>query len=137
MKILLDTNIVLDLLLQREPFSNEAVKIFSLVESKKLEAYLCATTITTVYYLISKSLKKTQADKVIDDLLQLFKIAPVTKDILIVSLKNNGKDFEDSVLYTSAKFSSVDIIITRDKKGFTNSSVLVQEPKEFLASIIS
>ena len=110
MKILLDTNVILDLLLSREPFSNEAVKIFSLVESKKFEAYLCATTITTVYYLISKSLKKSQSDKVIEDLLQLFKIASVDKDVLLSSLKNNGK-------------------------GFTNSTVLVQEPRGFLASI--
>ncbi len=137
MKILLDTNVVLDLLLKREPFSQEAVKIFSLIESKEHEAYLCATTITTVYYLISKSLKKSQSDKVIEDLLQLFKIAEVNRDVLVASLKNNGKDFEDSVLYTSAKFSDVDVIITRDKKGFTNSNVLVQEPKEFLASLIS
>jgi predicted nucleic acid-binding protein len=137
MKILLDTNIVLDLLLQREPFSNNAVKIFSLIESKKLEAYLCATTITTVYYLISKSLKKTQSDKVIDELLQLFKIAEVNRDILVSSLKSSGKDFEDSVLYTSAKFSKVDVIITRNKKGFDKANVLVQEPKEFLASLIT
>lgn len=134
MRILLDTNVVLDLLLNREPFSNEAVKIFSLVESKRLEAFLSATTITTVYYLISKSLTKSQSDKVIEDLLQLFNVAQVNKDILLSSLKNNGKDFEDSVLYTSAKFANVDVIITRDKKGFTNSKVSVQEPKEFLAA---
>ncbi len=134
MKILLDTNVVLDLLLNREPFSNEAVKIFSLVESKKVEAFVCATTITTIYYLISKSLNKNQSDKVIEDLLQLFNVAQVNKDVLLASLKNNGKDFEDSVLYTSAKFANVDVIITRDKKGFTNSKVSVQEPKEFLAA---
>ena len=137
MKVLLDTNVVLDLLLKREPFANEAVKIFSLVESKNLEAFLCATTITTVYYLISKSLNKSQSDKVIEDLLQLFNVAKVDKDVLLASLKNNGKDFEDSVLYTSAKFANVDVIITRDKKGFTNSKVSVQEPKEFLASLVS
>jgi len=135
MKVLLDTNIVLDLLLQREPFALDAMEIFSLIEFKKLNGYLCATTITTIYYLISKSLKRDQADLVVEDLLQLFNIAEVNKEILFSSLKNNGKDFEDSVLYTSAKFSGVDIIVTRDKKGFTNSNVLVQEPKEFLASI--
>lgn len=54
MKVLLDTNIVLDLLLQREPFCNEAKVIFELIESDKIQGYLCATTITTIYYLISK-----------------------------------------------------------------------------------
>jgi len=134
MKILLDTNVVLDLLLNREPFSNDAVEIFSLVESKKIEAFLCATTVTTIYYLISKSLNKSQSDKVIEDLLQLFNVAKVDKDVLLASLKNNGKDFEDSVLYTSAKFENIDVLITRDKKGFTKSKVSAQEPKEFLAA---
>ncbi|MDF1882218.1 PIN domain-containing protein [Sulfurimonas sp. MAG313] len=136
MRILLDTNIVLDLLLDKEPFSKDAMEIFSLIESKYLEAYLCATTITTIHNLISKSLQKNQTDRIIEDLLQLFHIAEVHKEILLLSLKNNAKDFEDSVLYTSAKFSDVDVIITRDKKGFKNSSVLVQEPKQFLASLI-
>jgi predicted nucleic acid-binding protein len=137
MRVMLDTNIVLDLLLDREPFSGDAVKIFSLVESGELDALLCATTITTIYYLVSKSVQKSKTDMIIEDLLQLFEIATVDKDVLISSLKNSGKDFEDSVIYTSARFSKVDVIVTRDKKGFSNSKVLIQEPKEFLASYLS
>ena len=136
MKVLLDTNIVLDLLLDRKPFSVEASKIFSLIEKKRVDGYLCATTITTIYYLICKSLVKKESDKVIDDLLLLFSVAEVNKEVLLASLKNNGKDFEDSVLYTSAKFSDIDVIVSRDKKGFAKSSVLVQEPKAFLASLL-
>lgn len=134
MKILLDTNVVLDLLLQREPFANDAKGIFTLVELKELDAYLCATTITTIYYLISKKVKRAKADMIVEELMQLFHIADVNKDILLSSLKNNGQDFEDSVIYTSAKYANIDVIITRDKKGFKNSAVLVQDPKEFLAS---
>jgi len=134
LKILLDTNIVLDLLLKREPFCDDALEIFTLVETKKLEAYLCATTITTIYYLISKQLDKTKADRIITDILELFEIADVNKEVLKESLKNNGKDFEDSVIYTSAKYSQIDTIITRDKKGFIQSETLTLEPKEFLAS---
>jgi predicted nucleic acid-binding protein len=59
MKILLDTNIVLDLLLQREPFCNDVKTIFELIESNKISGYLCATSITTIYYLISKSTDKS------------------------------------------------------------------------------
>ena len=135
MKILLDTNIVLDLLLKREPFSNDALAIFSLIETNKVEAYLCATTVTTIYYLISKQLNKTKADIILNDILKLFNISDVNKQVLLKSLKNNGKDFEDSVIYTSAKLSSIDIIISRDKKGFLQSEVMTLEPKEFLSSI--
>ncbi len=134
MKVLLDTNIVLDLLLQREPFCDDAKVIFELIESNKIEGYLCATTITTIYYLISKNSTKNQADNIISQLLQLFNIADVNKNILLKSLDNNGKDFEDSVIYTSAEFFDIKIIITRDKKGFEKSNIKIATTKEFLES---
>ena len=132
MKILLDTNIVLDILLQREPFCDDAKIIFELIESNQISGYLCATTITTIYYLVSKSKNKLQANIIIEKLLQLFKIADVNKDILLKSLQNSGKDFEDSVIYTSAQYFNIDKIITRDKKGFKQSNIKVMQPKEFL-----
>jgi len=132
MKILLDTNIVLDLLLQRKPFCDDAKTIFELIESNKISGYLCATSITTIYYLISKSTDRLKADEIIENLLQLFNIADVNKNILLKSLQNNGKDFEDSVIYTSAEYFKVDFIITRDKKGFKQSNIKVKQPKEFL-----
>jgi predicted nucleic acid-binding protein len=135
MKILLDTNIVLDLLMQRELFYEDAVEIFTAIELGKLDGYLCATTITTIYYLVSKNTTNKKTDEIIENLLQLFKIADVDKEVLLLSLKNNGVDFEDSVIYTSAKMSQVDMIISRDKKGFKNSKVEVKTPKEFLVSL--
>jgi predicted nucleic acid-binding protein len=132
MRILLDTNIVLDLLLEREPFCKEAKDIFTMIESDKTSGFLCATSITTIYYLISKSVDKSKADDIIDKLLQLFNIADVNKNILIKSLKNNGKDFEDSVIYTSAEYFNIDVIITRDKKGFKQSNIKVLKPNDFL-----
>jgi len=132
MKVLLDTNIVLDLLLEREPFCNEAKDIFTMIESNKISGFLCATSITTIYYLINKSVEKLKADEIIEQLLQLFNIADVNKNILIKSLKNNGKDFEDSVIYTSAEYFNIDVIITRDKKGFKQSNIKVMKPNDFL-----
>ena len=133
MKILLDTNIVLDLLLQREPFCNDAKTIFELIELNKISGYLCATSITTIYYLISKSNNKSQADIIIEKLLQHFNIADVNKNVLLKSLQNNGKDFEDSVIYTSAEYFNIDAIITRDRKGFKQSNIKVMQAKEFLS----
>ena len=135
MKILLDTNVVLDLLMQRELFYEDALEIFSSIELGKIDGYLCATTITTIYYLVSKSCTKKKTDEIIENLLQLFKVAGVVKEVLLLSLKNNGVDFEDSVIYTSAKIAQVDLIISRDKKGFKNSKVAVKTPKEFLVSL--
>ena len=132
MRVLLDTNVVLDLLLGREPFANLAKEIFILIEQKKIDGFLVPTSITTIYYLLNRQLDKNSSNDAIKTLLELFEITKLDKEVLLNSLKNNGIDFEDSVIYTSGDFSDIDIIITRDKKGFKNSKVKVFTPSEFL-----
>jgi len=133
MKILLDTNIVLDVLLARESFVEKAREIFVLAENKEVVAYLCATSVTTVHYLMQKATNKAAADALIVKLLELFEVAFVDKDILRDASLHNGTDYEDSVIYTASKVAGVDMIITRDKSGFKNSCISVAEPDEFLA----
>lgn len=118
MKVLLDTNIVLDVLLQREPFCQEAKEIFVQIESGQQRGFLCATTITTIYYLVCKTTTVLNANNIIQKLLLLFEITNVNKDVLQHALQNSGKDFEDSVIYTSAELCGIDVIISRDLKGF-------------------
>ena len=132
MKVLLDTNIVLDLLLDREPFSELAQKIFLKIEKEEIQGFLCPTTLTTIYYLLNKHLTKAQCDQAILSLLELFEVTELNKYILNESLKNVGTDFEDSVIYTSAKDSNIDILITRDQSGFKKSTTKVMLPHEFL-----
>jgi len=133
MKILLDTNIVLDVLLAREPFVDLAREIFILIENGEIEGYLCATSVTTLHYLIGRETNKKEANEIIEKLLTLFEVSPVTKKILYNASINNGLDYEDSVIYTSAFYSAIDIIVTRDKKGFKESKISTLNPKEFLA----
>lgn len=133
MKILLDTNVVLDVLLAREPFVSQARDIMALVEQKEVEGCICATSVTTIHYLMQRSTDKAQADSLISTLLELFDVASVTKNTLHDASINNGVDYEDSVIYTAAKDSKVDMIITRDSKGFKKASVSVLSPEEFLA----
>jgi len=132
MKILLDTNVVLDLLLERENFK-QAKQIFEKIEGREIDGYLCATTITTIHYLVTKTYDKNRANEIIKDLLKLFEIVDVTKSILLKAIENNGKDFEDSVIYKGSEFFDIDLIITRDKKGFKNSNIKVLNPIEFLS----
>ena len=133
MKILLDTNVVLDTLLAREPFVAMAREIFILIENEEVEAYLCATSVTTIHYLMQRATNKAEADALIVTLLGLFEVAPVNKDILNDASTHNGTDYEDSVIYTAAKNVDADMIITRDNSGFKNSSISVLDPGEFLA----
>jgi len=135
MKVLLDTNIVLDLLLDRKPFSELAQKIFLKIESKEIEGFLCPTTLTTIYYLLNKHLTKAQCDEAVSSLLALFEVTELNKSILNESLKTVGNDFEDSVIYTSAKEANIDILITREQSGFKKSTTKVMLPHEFLLFI--
>ena len=132
MRVLLDTNVVLDLLMEREPFSQLAQKIFLKIESKEMQGFLCPTSVTTLYYLLRKHLGKQECNETIQTLLELFEVASLDKNILQESVKNAGSDFEDSVIYTSASHAHIDIIITRDLSGFKNASINVMQPHEFL-----
>jgi len=98
MRVLLDTNILLDHLLDRKPFSEAAATVFSLVEASKIEGVLCATTITTIDYLLKRSLPRENAMSALKALLNLFAIAPVNRAVLANAVNSNMSDFEDAVL---------------------------------------
>ncbi len=135
MKVLLDTNVVLDFLLDREPFAIDAKRIIAEIESGNIDGYLSPTSVTTLHYLIAKARSKKSADEIVFKILQLFEISKIDKHILVEAAQHNGSDFEDSVIYTSALFSGMDYIITRDAKGFQNAKVPVLSPAELVARI--
>jgi predicted nucleic acid-binding protein len=124
---------VLDILLARELFVDVAREIFLLIENHQIKGFVCATTITTIHYLIAKQKDKSSADTLILNLLKLFEVTLVNKQILQDASLHNGVDYEDSAIYTSAKYAQVDMIITRDKRGFKKSEITILDPKEFLA----
>jgi predicted nucleic acid-binding protein len=132
-KVLFDTNVVLDLLLEREPFADEAETLIAKVERGEMSGMLCATTVTTLHYLLRKSLGGKEAKRVLESLMALFEIAPVTRLVLEEAIKLDDKDFEDSVLYKSAFHAGADLIVTRDREGFAKSDLPVMTPKELLA----
>ncbi|MTJ32681.1 PIN domain-containing protein [Aphanizomenon sp. UHCC 0183] len=111
MKIVLDTNIVLDVLLEREPFASLSINLFNAVEQQVIQGYLCAlcaTTITTIDYLLTKSIGKQSAKISINQLLNLFAIAEVNDVILKAAINSDFSDFEDAVLYHSGVCAGVE-----------------------------
>jgi len=132
-KILVDTNVVLDLLLDRSPFSDLAARIFSLVENSKVEAALCATTVTTIDYLLTRSLSRDAAQKALQRLLELFEIAPVNRPVIEEALQSRMTDFEDAVLSYAANLVGATAVVTRNTKDFRNSPVKALDPAEFLS----
>jgi len=134
-RVIVDTNVVLDVLLARSPFVKPAASVFALVEQSKIEGALCATTLTTVDYLLSQSLPLVQARQIIRDLLQLFEIAPVNRSVLERALDSRVEDFEDAVLEQAGRLSGAEAIITRNTKDFRKSSIKALDPTEFLSAL--
>ncbi len=137
MKALFDTNVVLDVLLDRHPFSAPTTQLFSEVERGRVQGYLCATTITTVYYLSVKVLGRRLATEAVGKLLQVFEVAPVNRRVLEIALAGEFLDLEDAVIDSSAIAVGVDALVTRDEKGFASAQTPVFLPHEFLAVLYS
>ena len=137
MRILFDTNVVLDVLLDREPFSSTAAKLFSKVESGEIAGYVCATTITTIHYLACKVIGVDSAMDEIVKLMKLFEVAPVNRAVLETAVSSGFKDFEDAVLHESALYKEAQGIVTRDRKGFTKSKIHIYSPEELLLMLES
>lgn len=134
--MIIDTNVVLDVLLARKSFVGSAARVFALSEQSEINAFLCATTLTTVDYLLTQSLPRATAKKALHQLLELFEIAPVNRSVIEEALQSKMSDFEDAVLAYAGNLVSVDAVITRNTKDFRNSPVKALDPPELL-SILS
>jgi len=136
-KILFDTNVVLDVLLNREPYAADAVKLFTSVENKFIQGYLCATTITTIEYLCTKDIGKNSSRQAINALLELFIVAEVNQKILVAAVTSGFTDFEDAVLYQAGVYSSVNGFVTRNTKDFRLAELPIYTPSELCNAIQS
>ncbi|SHE59275.1 Predicted nucleic acid-binding protein, contains PIN domain [Fodinibius roseus] len=132
MKVLCDTNVLLDLFLEREPFFENSSQVVGLAEQGKIDGWICGTTVTTIFYLLEKALSRTEAEKNVGKLLKIYHVANVNRVILEGALTNGFRDYEDGVLYQSAIHANLEAIITRNQKDFTKSTLPVYSPSEFL-----
>jgi predicted nucleic acid-binding protein len=134
MRVLFDTNVVLDVLLARQPFVVAASELFGLVEHSQIEGLLCATTITTIDYLLIQSIPRPAAHQALRKLLALFEIASVNRAVLEEALKSKVADFEDAVLDQAGRLAGAEIVVTRNQRDFRLSSLRILGPDEFLSS---
>jgi len=135
MKALFDTNVVLDVLLERKPHAASASKLFALIDNGRIQGSICATTATTVFYIAAKSFGTRKARELVRALLGLFDVAPVDKHVLDVALDLDFPDYEDAVAHESAQAISAKAIVTRDRKGFARATISTLGPQELLAVI--
>ena len=135
MHVLIDTNVVLDVLLDRPLFVDDAAAILSIPESIVYK-YISASAITDIYYVAYKELHDKQKVKdIIKRLLSLIHIADVSEENILFALESDWNDFEDSVQNAVAESHNFDAIITRNSADFKNSNLNIFSPKDFLQFI--
>lgn len=135
MNILFDTNIILDVLLERGDFLQESVALVNHVELAEINGFLSASSIATIYYIAQKTFNRKKAETEIELLTEIFDIAPVNKTVIVDALKLGFKDFEDAIIHESAKCINADCIVTRNVKDFKKAKISVYSPIDLLNSL--
>lgn len=136
MKILLDTNIVIDSIASRIPFDKPAQDIILLAAGKKISAAITASTASDIYYLTKKRLGSSEtASSVLQKLFMILDVISVDKNDCIKAFETGILDYENSLLSVCAKKSKADYIVTRNLKDFTNSPIKAISPQDFLAEM--
>ena len=130
-RLLVDINIILDVVLDREVDGSSAA-VMNLIDEKKARGFLSATSYATIYYLTNKYLDHRRAIHVIKDLLAIFQAAVVDEKTLTLALNEQGPDFEDNIQIVCARLAKVDYIVTRNLSHFKYSSTTTLSPAEYL-----
>lgn len=133
-RLLIDTNIVIDLLSKREKFYDEAANLFSQADKKELVLAISSLTFANTNYILSKLKTAKEAREILRKFKVLVEVLSLDDKITELALSDdNFPDFEDGLQYYSAIENQIDIIITRNKKDFKNSKIPVLSAKEFLS----
>lgn len=136
MKILVDTNIIIDALTSREPFREDAEQIFLLAANQIEDMYITASSATDIYYLVRKHLHSTEKAKgVMIKLYELFYILDVTSTDCQEALLSEVSDYEDAVISCCAYCNHIDYIVTRNIKDYEKSKIQAILPDRFINMI--
>ncbi|MGB7760722.1 MAG: PIN domain-containing protein [Bryobacteraceae bacterium] len=131
-RILFDTNIVLDVLLDRQPHVEASAAVWAVVEAGISEGMLAAHAVTTIHHLVRKEMGAVKARRIVSALLRVFGVAAVDGAVVQEALQSSLPDFEDAVTAAAARLAGCHYIVTRDPKGFRASPVRPLTPEAVL-----
>lgn len=135
-KIFVDTNILIDLIADRRPFSKFAVEIFEKAENKRIRLYTSSHSIATTHYLLKKYIDEKELREILHNLTEYVQIIPIDSDTIKKGLKSKHKDFEDALQIISAySVEKIDCIVTRNTRDFRGSEIPVLTPEELTKQI--
>jgi len=133
MRVLIDANVVLDFLQEREPFVENAARLFARIDVGEIEGFVAATTVANIYYIVRKAAGRVVAQDAAYQILSDLNICAVDLEVLEQALALNFEDFEDAVQYACAVVHRVDAIVTRDRSGFVNAEIPLVLPEDLIS----
>jgi predicted nucleic acid-binding protein len=132
--LFLDTNVIIDLIADRKPFSKYAIELFNAAENGHLQIYTSSHSVATTHYLLKKFIAEDKLREILYNLLDYLIVIPVDVQVLKIGLKSAHKDFEDAIQITCAiRQAEISGIVTRNKKDFRKSELPVLSPDEACA----
>jgi predicted nucleic acid-binding protein len=136
-KLLIDLNVILDVLLKRSPHAEASTQVLALAERGQIDARICAASVDTLEYLLTKTLSRKAARKHLHTLLRILKVISVDQAVIDAALALNWPDLEDAIVYQSARLAGLQGIVSRDGSGFRGGELAVLTPLELLSSFDS
>jgi len=133
--VLIDLNILLDVLQKRAPFFEASAKLLAAAETGRVEGYIAAHSVTTLFYLIQKGKSPADARAIITGLLLFLKVLPVDQNTIEQALNLNFRDFEDAVQMIAAVQNKLDCLVTRDLRDYQPALLPVMQPVDFLSTL--
>ena len=134
-RVLFDSDVLLDILAQRQPFVIASAKALNTVTQKQVQGYISGHAVTNIFYILRRQVGNETAKQLISNLLQHLQIASVTDEVIRAALQSPITDFEDAVTSEAAKAMGLEIIVSRNTSDFVNSSVPTMLPEDFLAAL--
>jgi len=131
--VFVDTNILIDLLADRKPFSKFAIQLFDLAESNKVKLYTSSHAFATTHYLLKKHIGENELRDLLYSLLDFIDLIAIDISIIKKSLLSNHKDFEDAIqIIAATSVANMDFIVTRNVRDFKNAGITVLPPDEVI-----
>ncbi len=137
MKVLLDTNVILDIAFERQPFYDYSDQVFSFIEQRQIEGYVSASTFSDLYYIIRKERGRDWTLRFLTRLASTCQIATVDGTAINMALTANFRDFEDAIQYSSAVVNQLDAIVTRNPQDFPVTIASILTPEQLIQLTIS
>ncbi|MEG4418065.1 PIN domain-containing protein [Microcoleus sp. LAD1_D5] len=135
MKILIDTNIIVDVALEREPFFAESDRILTFVEEAQIQGYISASTFSDLYYIIRRDRGRDWTLDFLRQLATFCQVATVDNSVISMALTCNFKDFEDAIQYSTAVINRIDAIVTRNPRDFPVTTSRIVTPNQLILEL--